>query len=111
MVLVLFVLFFILHLLFLFFFFFKQKTAYELRISDGSSDVCSSDLGRWASSPSAPSRPGRHRRSRPCRPCVPTRSSYRATSCHSQSWHGIWASAPRAAIAGALSGSSNPRPP
>src|SRR3546814_9103242 len=27
------------------FFFFKQKTAYELRISDGSSDVCSSDLG------------------------------------------------------------------
>src|SRR3546814_4401970 len=28
----------------LFFFFFKQKTAYELRISDWSSDVCSSDL-------------------------------------------------------------------
>src|SRR3546814_5574853 len=27
------------------FFFFKQKTAYELRISDWSSDVCSSDLG------------------------------------------------------------------
>src|SRR3546814_12046869 len=26
------------------FFFFKLKTAYELRISDGSSDVCSSDL-------------------------------------------------------------------
>src|SRR3546814_9995385 len=38
-----------LHLLF----FFKQKTAYELRISDWSSDVCSSDLplpdhGEWA---------------------------------------------------------------
>src|SRR3546814_3346262 len=34
-----------------FFFFFKQKTAYEMRISDWSSDVCSSDLrqahGRW----------------------------------------------------------------
>src|SRR3546814_1892058 len=32
------------------FFFFKQKTAYELRISDWSSDVCSSDLyllTRW----------------------------------------------------------------
>src|SRR3546814_7956560 len=29
-----------------FFFFFKQKTAYEMRISDWSSDVCSSDLGR-----------------------------------------------------------------
>src|SRR3546814_10539542 len=28
----------------LFFFFCKQKTAYELRISDWSSDVCSSDL-------------------------------------------------------------------
>src|SRR3546814_7205416 len=36
------------------FFFFKQKTAYEVRISDWSSDVCSSDLtfrdpdGLWA---------------------------------------------------------------
>src|SRR3546814_4513511 len=28
------------------FFFFKQKTAYEMRISDWSSDVCSSDLLR-----------------------------------------------------------------
>src|SRR3546814_10612523 len=28
----------------MFFFFFKQKTAYEIRISDWSSDVCSSDL-------------------------------------------------------------------
>src|SRR3546814_1136636 len=28
----------------LFFFFVKQKTAYEMRISDWSSDVCSSDL-------------------------------------------------------------------
>src|SRR3546814_10917573 len=31
------------------FFFFKQKSAYEMRISDWSSDVCSSDLSRaWA---------------------------------------------------------------
>src|SRR3546814_1268580 len=29
-----------------FVFFFKQKTAYEMRISDWSSDVCSSDLHR-----------------------------------------------------------------
>src|SRR3546814_2999563 len=29
---------------FVYFFFFKQKTAYEMRISDWSSDVCSSDL-------------------------------------------------------------------
>src|SRR3546814_14642460 len=28
-------------------FFFKQKTAYEMRISDWSSDVCSSDLLLW----------------------------------------------------------------
>src|SRR3546814_2453369 len=28
-------------------FFFKQKTAYEMRISDWSSDVCSSDLLGW----------------------------------------------------------------
>src|SRR3546814_10793618 len=32
-------------------FFFKQKTAYEMRISDWSSDVCSSDL------PASPARP------------------------------------------------------
>src|SRR3546814_6192620 len=31
-------------MLFGLFFFFKQKTAYEMRISDWSSDVCSSDL-------------------------------------------------------------------
>src|SRR3546814_3872332 len=47
------------------FFFFKQKTAYEMRISDWSSDVCSSDL---------PARPGRtdrrsaHRRHRRASP-------------------------------------------
>src|SRR3546814_7340943 len=35
------------------FFFFKQKTAYEMRISDWSSDVCSSDLA------SVPGRLGR----------------------------------------------------
>src|SRR3546814_16652981 len=33
---------------FVLFFFFKQKTAYEMRISDWSSDVCSSDLYRKA---------------------------------------------------------------
>src|SRR3546814_7064987 len=30
-------------------FFFKQKTAYEMRISDWSSDVCSSDLWKYVS--------------------------------------------------------------
>src|SRR3546814_6260491 len=38
-------------------FFFKQKTAYEMRISDWSSDVCSSDLAAHRPRPaSAPSR-------------------------------------------------------
>src|SRR3546814_11479513 len=32
--------------MYMFFVFFKQKTAYEMRISDWSSDVCSSDLQR-----------------------------------------------------------------
>src|SRR3546814_8536573 len=31
-------------LIYMLYFFFKQKTAYEMRISDWSSDVCSSDL-------------------------------------------------------------------
>src|SRR3546814_3037430 len=34
----------VLHVQFICFFCFKQKTAYEMRISDWSSDVCSSDL-------------------------------------------------------------------
>src|SRR3546814_2032089 len=38
-------------------FFFKQKTAYEMRISDWSSDVCSSDLTLPPSPPSPPSGP------------------------------------------------------
>src|SRR3546814_8647986 len=38
-------------------FFFKQKTAYELRISDWSSDVCSSDLSFWLRSTEAPPPP------------------------------------------------------
>src|SRR3546814_7694279 len=39
---------------FVFFFFFKQKTAYEMRISDWSSDVCSSDLLASAGTPFTP---------------------------------------------------------
>src|SRR3546814_8630417 len=38
------------------FFFFKQKTAYEMRISDWSSDVCSSDLSSRAMGPTIPVR-------------------------------------------------------
>src|SRR3546814_4962128 len=51
--------------LFFLFFFFKQKTAYEMRISDWSSDVCSSDLQHSQSSavstkPNCISQPGCH---------------------------------------------------
>src|SRR3546814_5597796 len=40
----------------MFFFFFKQKTAYEMRTNDWSSDVCSSDLARGTAAARAPSR-------------------------------------------------------
>src|SRR3546814_7515583 len=47
-----------------FFFFFKQKTAYEMRISDWSSDVCSSDLehpiGRDPCRPGQEAHDGKH---------------------------------------------------
>src|SRR3546814_6766429 len=48
------------------FFFFKQKTAYEMRISDWSSDVCSSDLASSARVPmwSRPRPPRRCSKSR-----------------------------------------------
>src|SRR3546814_1591514 len=48
------------------FFFFKQKTAYEMRISDWSSDVCSSDLTRYQSY-SRQNRPN-HQQERRCSP-------------------------------------------
>src|SRR3546814_1955493 len=63
-------------------FFFKQKTAYELRISDWSSDVCSSDL-RSASQ----SRLGRHaaRHDR----CVDERSRRRRNQCGVTTWRNL----------------------
>src|SRR3546814_2481083 len=45
------------HFLF-YFFFFKQKTAYEMRISDWSSDVCSSDLVEGVGEAHHPLAPG-----------------------------------------------------
>src|SRR3546814_5053457 len=60
------------------FFFFKQKTAYEMRISDWSSDVCSSDLSGTSSLGSPRTRTSRRsaasrsrRRSRPHRRRAP----------------------------------------
>src|SRR3546814_5327738 len=56
------------------FFFFKQKTAYEMRISDWSSDVCSSDL------PPVPwldQERNAEKRERQCPIFIPTRSEER----------------------------------
>src|SRR3546814_7274642 len=50
-----------------FVFFFKQKTAYEMRISDWSSDVCSSDLRSSIPAVVPPGQAGSLRRCRPCR--------------------------------------------
>src|SRR3546814_12693438 len=52
---------------FRFIFFFKQKTAYEMRISDWSSDVCSSDLRNAPGARSLPSRLGYEHHHRSCR--------------------------------------------
>src|SRR3546814_229276 len=49
-IMALFATFFVVCSVYCFFFFFKQKTAYEMRISDWSSDVCSSDLS-WSPRP------------------------------------------------------------
>src|SRR3546814_19887913 len=47
------------------FFFFKQKTAYEMRISDWSSDVCSSDLSCFGKRAGDCTRPTSNRHQRP----------------------------------------------
>src|SRR3546814_10164132 len=60
------------------FFFFRQKTAYEMRISDWSSDVCSSDLPELRPRPRGPEcRRGRSSGSRPAprRPETPERAT------------------------------------
>src|SRR3546814_7027172 len=53
----------------LLFFFFKQKTAYEMRISDWSSDVCSSDLQAMQLGPIEVSDIPRHNAHTGLRPC------------------------------------------
>src|SRR3546814_8689348 len=59
------------------FFFFKQKTAYEMRISDWSSDVCSSDLRSPESKPSIKPR-HKHVRALPLK-CAPPRKRINAS--------------------------------
>src|SRR3546814_17809421 len=67
------------------FFFFKQKTAYEMRISDWSSDVCSSDLAARLAKPPLPSETIRKKaRSPKGRRPLPYRSSQDLRA----PWHG-----------------------
>src|SRR3546814_6230408 len=58
------------YIMLIFVFFFKQKTAYEMRISDWSSDVCSSDLHSAAHrEPDCPVVAGRQVRAQGCGAC------------------------------------------
>src|SRR3546814_1485289 len=66
--------------------FFKQKTAYEMRISDWSSDVCSSDLRLTSSSATKGNSPSK-RRSAPC--TVATGPITRQPQSSSNSWRSI----------------------
>src|SRR3546814_18491077 len=70
-------------------FFFKQKTAYELRISDWSSDVCSSDLscgGHDQTRRRRPFHPGAVLRAHS--PQIPRAEHHLepAESCHAHGW-------------------------
>src|SRR3546814_9554129 len=60
-------------MVFRYIFFFKQKTAYEMRISDWSSDVCSSDLADACERGPAPT--PREMTDRSARPCAAARIS------------------------------------
>src|SRR3546814_9898010 len=81
-------------MLLLSFFFFKQKTAYEMRISDWSSDVCSSDLLSAPECADRRPRAGggvRARRVRatwPCRPIVQPRRGERQPRARAIDLHG-----------------------
>src|SRR3546814_3391683 len=69
---------------FMYVFFFKQKTAYEMRISDWSSDVCSSDLLRAAGHPADAYRLDRSMSAAPCsRPMRSARYARISSSCSS----------------------------
>src|SRR3546814_595173 len=84
--------------------FFKQKTAYDMRISDWSSDVCSSDLGAGASTDppgidarAAPARvgwPSHTSKDTPRWPPSPTTSPRSSRAHRSSKSRNSWASIP-----------------
>src|SRR3546814_2007410 len=73
-------------------FFFKQKTAYEMRISDWSSDVCSSDLGQSVHFRSRNDRAfrygARHIRAAPWYDCARSATSPTSHAHHERYGHG-----------------------
>src|SRR3546814_18514462 len=78
-------------------FFFKQKTAYEMRISDWSSDVCSSDLGQSVHFRSRNDRAfrygARHIRAAPwydCARSAPSPTSHAHHERYGHGRHGSW---------------------
>src|SRR3546814_18309458 len=77
-------------MLFVVFCFSKQKTAYEMRISDWSSDVCSSDLR-----PSLACHPARSGRRPPCRRAAAHRGEFFASGVAPRGLGGRGASPPR----------------
>src|SRR3546814_1093992 len=81
------------------FFFFKQKTAYEMRISDWSSDVCSSDLWRDSSG-------GECGRAHACR----TGLARADRNLCAQAWHGCRTVSSRSANGGWERRTSGVRP-
>src|SRR3546814_17903333 len=69
------------------FFFFKHKTAYDMRISDWSSDVCSSDLpGRTDADPHRP-RHGKRRRGGDLLLGLHRRAGRATVACHPADRH------------------------
>src|SRR3546814_3713563 len=77
------------------FFFFKQKTAYEMRISDWSSDVCSSDLARMKSSTQTAKILSPNSQGQPNQPASPGTASTRLSAMMSPSVQPLpqWAAA------------------
>src|SRR3546814_20933361 len=88
-------------LVFVCFFFCKQKTAYEMRISDWSSDVCSSDLCPAFE---------RHRALRRKRPMSDTSISYVTTLCGLNRAGLAIARLGVVLVSGAVRGACNPAP-
>src|SRR3546814_722514 len=77
------------------FFFFKQKTAYEMRISDWSSDVCSSDLRTkylpWRRGKAAASRTDRRYSLHPKATSIDEIGAKRRDDLQQTSWKGAFA--------------------